>query len=470
MLKKCTALWREARFQVKMYKAHPFSEHFWKLRCRKSARRCGAKHISKSKCTKHTILGALLEVEMSKKCTPLWREDARSTFWSQNVQSTPILRTLLEVEMSKKCTPLWREARFQVKMLKTPHARTTFEGSDVVFFGRRKGFCTLPKVSKTWRFVAFPKSMAGMGHLKRIWKDAFRVAGAVQEMCSSEMLGGQGADFLRRGALWSIRSSGLLRWFCAAGAALHMTWPHFCGRRSTVNRWKGKIAKCIGTRPSALHSTFHVWRKSRRIASFLLLSLSTSKIEEVSQNCFVFKLADRQIDNYNYHYTTVTTTNANIPRYIALRQLDYSALIALHYIAVRYTTLHYINYTAATTTATTTTTTTATTTSTTTTATTTTTTTTTTATTNYTTATTPLRYTTTPLRYTTTTTTTALHHATSSSCGEVTTATIATTPRNTTPTTFRSIRSAIRVSQQPTSPIGFLFLKLPPPPCAVLLI
>ena len=28
------------------------SDHFWKLRCRKSARCCGAKHISKSKCTK----------------------------------------------------------------------------------------------------------------------------------------------------------------------------------------------------------------------------------------------------------------------------------------------------------------------------------------------------------------------------------------------------------------------------------
>ena len=27
----------------------PFSDHFWKLRCRKSARHCGAKHISKSK-------------------------------------------------------------------------------------------------------------------------------------------------------------------------------------------------------------------------------------------------------------------------------------------------------------------------------------------------------------------------------------------------------------------------------------
>ena len=41
-----------------------------KFRCRKSARRCGAKHISKSKCTKHTSFGPLLEVEMSKKCTP----------------------------------------------------------------------------------------------------------------------------------------------------------------------------------------------------------------------------------------------------------------------------------------------------------------------------------------------------------------------------------------------------------------
>ena len=104
-MKICTPLWREAHFQVKMYKTHqvrttfgswdvekvhavvarstfrsgnvqntPCSDHFWKLRCRKSARRCGAKHIPKSKCTKHTMLGPLLEVEMLKKCTPFWRE------------------------------------------------------------------------------------------------------------------------------------------------------------------------------------------------------------------------------------------------------------------------------------------------------------------------------------------------------------------------------------------------------------
>ena len=47
------------------------SEHFWKLRCRKSARHCGATHVSKSKCAKHTSSGPLLEVEMSEKCTPL---------------------------------------------------------------------------------------------------------------------------------------------------------------------------------------------------------------------------------------------------------------------------------------------------------------------------------------------------------------------------------------------------------------
>ena len=121
-MKNCTPLWREARFQVKMYKTHhsrttfgswdveklhaavvrnafqsqnvqntPFSDHFWKLGCGKIARRCGEKRISKSKCTKHTILGPLFEVGV----------------W-------------------KNCTPLWRETHFKVKMYKTHHSRTTF--------------------------------------------------------------------------------------------------------------------------------------------------------------------------------------------------------------------------------------------------------------------------------------------------------------------------------------------------------
>ena len=74
----------------------PFSDHFWKLRCQKSARRCGAKRISKSKVLKTGGLGPFLEVAMSKKCTPLWRE-----------------------------------AHVEVKMYKTPHVRATFGSSDV---------------------------------------------------------------------------------------------------------------------------------------------------------------------------------------------------------------------------------------------------------------------------------------------------------------------------------------------------
>ena len=50
--------------------------------------------------------------------------------------------------------------------------------------------------------------------------------------------------------------------------------------------WKKRKTHGYCTRPSALHSAFHYWRKFRRIASFLMLP--TWKIEEVSQNCFVF--------------------------------------------------------------------------------------------------------------------------------------------------------------------------------------
>ena len=166
-MKICTPLWREAHFEVKMYKAHhcrttfgswdvekvravvarstfpsqnvqntPGSDHFWKLRCRKSARRCGAKHISKSKCTKHPRRCGARHISKSK------------------VSKTDGLGALLEVEMLNKCTPLWHEAHFEVKSVKNWRSRATFGRSDVVSHGRRKGLCTLPKGSKTCRFCS----------------------------------------------------------------------------------------------------------------------------------------------------------------------------------------------------------------------------------------------------------------------------------------------------------------------------
>ena len=188
MSKKCTPLWREADFQVKMYKtlqrrttfgscdvekvhavvarstfpsqnvqntAAP--DHFWRLRCRKSARRCGAKHISKAKVLKTDGLGPLLEVQMSKKCRksarrcgakhiwkskctkhtrsgPFWKSRCRKSarrcgakhILKSQVLKTGGLRPRLEVEMLKKCTPLWREAHFEVKMFQNTRGSDHF--------------------------------------------------------------------------------------------------------------------------------------------------------------------------------------------------------------------------------------------------------------------------------------------------------------------------------------------------------
>ena len=106
----------------------------------------------------------------------------RSTCVSEKGKKHLTFRPLLEVAMSKKCTPLWREAHFEVKMYKAHQGRTTFGSCDVekvhavvarstfrsqnvqntpcsdhfwklrcdlVSRGRRKGLCTFSNVSKT---------------------------------------------------------------------------------------------------------------------------------------------------------------------------------------------------------------------------------------------------------------------------------------------------------------------------------
>ena len=154
-------------------------------------------------------------------------------------------------------------------MLKTPGVRTTFVEMSFRVAGARD-CAPCQKWEKRGGFVAFPKTMAGVGHLKRICKDAFSVAGAAEETSSSELLGGPCTDFLREVAFWSLRSSGLLRWFCVTGAARRMTLASlFRGRRSSLDRWTGKIAKT------------HWYEAVSAARNFPFL-------KEVSQNCFDF--------------------------------------------------------------------------------------------------------------------------------------------------------------------------------------
>ena len=174
---KLHAVVARTTFRSQNAQSTPAPDHFWKLRRRKSARRCDAKHISKSKCTKTPCrLGPLLEVEMSKKCTPLCGTKhiskskcikdtmlgplleaatskkshavvTRSTFRSQNAQKTPGSDHFWKLRCRK--SPCRCGAKQISKSYKTHHVRTTFGRSDALSRGRRKGLCTLSKVSQT---------------------------------------------------------------------------------------------------------------------------------------------------------------------------------------------------------------------------------------------------------------------------------------------------------------------------------
>jgi len=98
------------------------SDHFWKLRCPKSARRCCAKHISKSKRAKHFMFDHFWKLRCLKSARRCCAKHISKSKCTKHLMFGP----LLEAEMSKKCTALWREAHLQVKMYKTPHVRTTF--------------------------------------------------------------------------------------------------------------------------------------------------------------------------------------------------------------------------------------------------------------------------------------------------------------------------------------------------------
>ena len=94
------------------------SDHFLTFRCRKSARCCGTKHISKSKVSRTEGFGPLSDVQMS----PLWHEahfqEGSDHFLTFRCRKSAGFGPLFDVQMSKKCTQLWHEAHFQVKSVK----------------------------------------------------------------------------------------------------------------------------------------------------------------------------------------------------------------------------------------------------------------------------------------------------------------------------------------------------------------
>ena len=111
------------------------------------------------------------------------------------------------------------------------------------------------KSEKREGFLAFPKTMAVVGHLQGSAKMHF------PRQAQYKKFGGPGADFLRGGRILEHQifrfAEVILRDRC--GTSYDLASP-FRGRRSSLDKWTGRIAKHIGTstRPSALHSTFHL--------------------------------------------------------------------------------------------------------------------------------------------------------------------------------------------------------------------
>ena len=184
--------------------------------------------------------------------------------------------------MLKKCTLLWRESHFEVKMRKAPQLRSTFRNwavqkvYAVVVVSRGKGFCTLPKVSKTWGFCrgTFEEDLA---------RCIFRGRGSTRDT---------DLQFWEDDFAWQVQH------FVWPGITFSWQAQHFrqMGWKNCKTHWYEAVSsalKCNSILEGSLAKLLRFWccqldklRKSPKIALFL--TLSSSKVEEVSQNCCVF--------------------------------------------------------------------------------------------------------------------------------------------------------------------------------------
>ena len=237
----------------------PFSDHFWKLRCRKSARRCGAKHISKSKCAKRTMVGALLEVEMSKKCTPEAHLEvkmlktlgvrttfgssdlekvhaivARSTFGSQNVKNTRVSDTFGGSDV-EKVHALVARSTFRSQNVKNSRGLDTFGGSDVVSRGRRTRLWILSKVIKTWGFCSISTKDGRHGTCEDdLQRRIFRGRRSTKDMFMREV-GRSGCWFPERGYILELHYT-KLHYTTLHYTTLHYTTLHYTEWHCTTDR------------------------------------------------------------------------------------------------------------------------------------------------------------------------------------------------------------------------------------------
>ena len=168
----------------------------------------------------------------------------------------------------EKVHALWREAHFESKC--EEHTMFGhFWSRSATLCDRHHGFCTLSNLSQTCGLCSIFKNDGRRGTFEGFLQRCFS-----RGKCST--IGILIRDVRRSGCWFPERGSILehqtfrfakimLRDRCSTSYDLASL---FRGRLAVLDRWNEKNANRIGTRPSALHSTFHFWRKSRRIVSF----------------------------------------------------------------------------------------------------------------------------------------------------------------------------------------------------------
>ena len=283
-IKSCTPLWREAHSQVKMHKAHQrrttfgsvdvekvhavvarstfrsqnaqntsTSDHIWKCWCRKSAGRCGVKHISKSKVWKTDGFGALLEVEMSEKCTPLWR------------------KAHYKVKMYKTRQPPSTFGSWDVEKVYAVVARSTFRSQNVQSTTCSRHF---------WRFrCRFAWQAHGILHLAKseqnvkVCSISKTMAGEVSALISWEKLhfGASDLQFWEDNFAWQVQ---------------HFVWPGitFSWQVQYIRQmeWKNHKKAMVRSRQLCIQLSIFDWSLAqllRRIASFSSLQIAARQID-----------------------------------------------------------------------------------------------------------------------------------------------------------------------------------------------
>ena len=208
----------------------------WKLH---AVGRCdGAKHISKSKCTKHLSVGPLLEVELPKKSA----RPCGAKHISKSKCAKHMFGPLLGVQMPFRVASARDWAPFQKR-------------------AKREGF------------VTFPKTMAGVGHLKRIWQDAFawqaQYKRHVHQRCCDvrALISWEGLHF---------GASNLQFWEDDfARQVQHFVWP------GITLSWQAQYFRQVE------------WKKSENaLVEAVSSALNFPFLKEVSENCFVFDVVN----------------------------------------------------------------------------------------------------------------------------------------------------------------------------------